>query len=29
VDDLGLDPPTNTLVVDVIAVEQCDKNIDV
>lgn len=29
VDDLGADPPANTLVVDVIAVEQCDKDIDV
>jgi hypothetical protein len=29
VDDLGVDPPANALVVDVIAVEQCDKDIDV
>src|SRR5271166_387471 len=29
VDDLGVDPPASTLVVDVIAVEQCDKHIDV
>lgn len=27
--DLGADPPANTLVIDVIAVEQCDKGIDI
>jgi hypothetical protein len=27
--DQGIDPSANTMVVDVIAVEQCDKDIDV